>query len=414
MKILLATYWLLPHVGGVHAFMEQIRKAMSLRGHQVDLFGHSPDYKQYHMYSDGRTFEKAHVMPMIDSKLRSAGIAHYLDDPVIRQYEIDRYCLELAAAYFGLGEYDVIHAQDVFSARSLARVKPTHTPLVAHIHGSVAHELRAHFRDHPELGIGEHSPAWRYCHAMEYYGASSADVTVTANQWMKTILTRDFGVEPSRIEVFPYGLDTDTFRSRSVLATPVRKPAGKKVIACSARLTFVKGIDLLITALAQLKQVRQDWVCWLIGDGELRGDLERQARELGLQNDIVFWGFRQDAPAILAMTDIFVHSCILDNQPISVIEAQLAGTAVVVSDAGGLPEMVDHGKTGLVFPSRDTGMLCAYLYDLLQHDAYRARLAYASKLWAESHWSMSAMIERLAGVYETAGHIARSGGRGMP
>ncbi|SFB44431.1 Glycosyltransferase involved in cell wall bisynthesis [Cohnella sp. OV330] len=414
MKILLATYWLLPHVGGVHAFMEQIRKAMSLRGHQVDLFGHSPDYKSYHMYSDGRTFEKAHVMPMIESKLSAATSAPYLNDPVIRQYELDRYCLELAVAFFGLNEYDVIHTQDVFSARSLARVKPRHTPLVAHIHGSVAHELRAHFRDHPELGIGEQSPAWRYCHAMEYYGASSADIAVTANQWMKTILTGDFGVDPSRIEVFPYGLDTETFRARSMLATPINKPPGKKVIACSARLTFVKGIDLLITALAQLKNVRQDWVCWLIGDGELRGDLERQARALGLQDDIVFWGFRQDAPALLAMTDIFVHACILDNQPISVIEAQLAGTAVVVSDAGGLPEMVEHGHTGLVFPSRDTGMLCAYLYDLLEHGAYRARLAYASKKWAEAHWSMDAMIERLADVYERAGRIAQSGGRGVP
>ncbi|CAI6032084.1 glycosyltransferase family 4 protein [Cohnella sp. JJ-181] len=412
MRILLATYWLIPHVGGVWAFMDQIRKALERRGHQVDLLGHSPDYTRYHILNDGREFVKADVMPMIESKLSASGGMHYLDDPVIRQYETDRYCLELAAAYFGLGGYDIIHTQDVFSARSLSRVKPKHTPLVAHIHGSVAVELRAHFRDHPELGIGEQSPAWRYCHAIEYYGANSADIAVTANQWMKGLLTRDFDVNPSRVEVFPYGIEIETFRARSLPMTPVCKPVGKKVIACSARLTFVKGIDLLIAALAQLKAIRQDWVCWLIGDGELRADLERQARELGLQDEIVFWGFRQDAPALLAMSDIFVHACILDNQPISVIEAQLAGAAVIVSDAGGLPEMVEHGRTGIVFPSRNTDMLRAHMNYLLEHEAYRLQLADSARQWAASHWSMEAMMGRLDGVYATAGRIASGGGRG--
>ncbi|MEK0316742.1 glycosyltransferase family 4 protein [Cohnella sp. 56] len=408
MKILMATYWLLPHVGGVWAFMDQIRKRLEAMGHQVDMLGHSPDYTGYHMVGEERFFAKSLVRPLLESKLEGV---HYLSDPLIRQYEIDRYCLELAAASFGLEQYDVIHTQDIFAARALSRVKPKRTPLVAHIHGCVAHELRAHFREHPELGIDEHSPAWQYCHAMEYYGASSADVAVTANEWMKTLLTRDFGVVPSKIEVFPYGLDTAIFRERSILRSPVHKPAGKKVIACSARFTFVKGIDILISALARLKAIRQDWVCWLIGDGEQRGELEQQCASLGLQHDIVFWGSRGDAPALLGLSDIFVHACILDNQPMSVIEAQLAGNAVIVSDAGGLPEMLEHGRTGLVFPSRDTAQLCGCMDYLLEHETYRSQLAENARQWALQHWSMDVLIERILEVYGRAGHIARERGR---
>lgn len=408
MKILLATYWLLPHVGGVWAFMSQLRRRLEAMGHEVDLLGHTPDYSGYHIVGTGRYFAKSQVMPLLKSKLSQA---YYLQDPAIRQYELDRYCLELAAASFGLARYDLIHTQDVFSARALARVKPKRTPLVAHIHGSVAHELRAHFRAHPELGIGEQSPAWRYCHAIEYYGASSADIAVTANQWMKTLLARDFGADPSRIEVFPYGMDAATFRSRSVLRSPVLKPPGKKVICCSARLTFVKGIDLLIDALGQLKQRRQDWVCWLIGDGELRATLENQAAILGLRDDVVFWGVRDDAPALLGLSDIFVHACILDNQPISVIEAQLAGNAVIVSDAGGLPEMVEPDVSGLVFNSRDTRQLCELMDELLANEPRRARLAETAKQWAELHWSMDIMLARLMAVYgRAAANAAEKGG----
>ena len=167
-------------------------------------------------------------------------------EPVVWQWEIERYCLELSAAYFGLDKYDVIHTQDVLSACALNRVKPKRTPHVAHLHGSVAIELMTHFRTHPELGIGENSPAWYYFRAIEHYGAALPDVTVTANQWMKNMLTNQFGVAPDKITVFPYGLDTDSFWARHAAYAPLQKPVGKKVIIFPARLTFVKGINLLI------------------------------------------------------------------------------------------------------------------------------------------------------------------------
>lgn len=400
MKILLATYWLIPHVGGVWAFMEQIRNRLTAMGHEVDLFGNSPDYSCFHIYNKGLSLEKRHLLPILEAKLSSAQTPSLHTQPIIWQYEYDRYCMELAAAYFGLEQYDVIHTHDIFSARALSRVKPKHVPLVSHIHGSVAGELFTHFRLHPELGIKENSSPYNYFQAMEHYGASGSDLTITANQWQRNMLIQQFKVPAHQVTVFPYGLDQGPFWAKYAAGTEVRRPPGKKVIIFPARLVFVKGINILIDALAMLKNVRQDWVCWIVGDGKDRGELEQQVLRHGLIQEVAFLGQRNDIPALLGQSDLFVHSCIQDNQPFSVMEAQLAGVPVLVSSAGGLPEMVEHGVTGLISPAGDPGTLYYQLDLLLANDAYRISIGQQAQKWAQQQWSLDLMMERLMNVYQ--------------
>lgn len=399
MRILLATFWLIPHVGGVWNFMNQIRARLAAMGHEADVLGNSPDYSSFHIPNKGLSLKKSHLLPMLWKKLGPDYAPYLHSQPVIWQNEYDRYCLELSAAYFGLEQYDVIHAQDVISARALSRVKPAHVPLVAHTHGSVAGEMFSHFSLHPELGIAVNSPAYNYYKAMEYYGASGTDLTITANNWQRNKLIYEFGVSPEKIAVFQYGMDQVEFQHKFAAGTPIVRPPGKKVIIFPARLSFVKGVNVLIDALAALKTVRQDWVCWIVGDGNERGRLEQQAAENGLQGLVSFLGSRDDVPALLGQADIFVHSCLQDNQPFSVMEAQIAGLPVLVSSAGGLPEMVEHGVTGLISPPGDPITLYHQLVLLLDNDSYRLALGSQAKAWAQEHWSIELMMERLLQVY---------------
>jgi glycosyltransferase involved in cell wall biosynthesis len=401
MKILLATYWLIPHVGGVWNFMDQIRNRLEQLGHEVDLLGNSPDYSKFHIVNKGLSLDKSHLLPMLKAKLGPVHAPLLHEKPVIWQNEFDRYCLELSAAFFGLEQYDVIHAQDVISARALSRVKPKRTPLVAHTHGSVAEEMFTHFQLHPEQGIGVNSPAYNYFKAMEHYGASGADFTITANHWQRNKLIHEFGVPPEKVAAFQYGLDPVPFWNKYAAGTPFRRPEGKKVIIFPARLVFVKGVNVLIDALAALKNVRQDWVCWIVGDGEDRTRLEQQALRHGLKDEVAFLGKREDIPALLGQSDIFVHSCMQDNQPFSVMEAQLAGLPVLVSSAAGLPEMVQHGVTGLISPVGDSTTLFHQLDLLLGNDSYRILLGQQAQAWAKDHWSLELMMERLLNVYHT-------------
>ncbi|MDR9856676.1 glycosyltransferase family 4 protein [Paenibacillus sp. VCA1] len=402
MKILLATYWLIPHVGGVWKYMTQIQQRLEAMGHQVDLLGNSPDYSRFHIVNRGREISKEWIRPFVRTKLAREYAPQLHADPLIHFYEEDRYMMELSAAYFGLDQYDVIHTQDIFAARAMARVKPAHVPLIAQVHGSVSEELHNHFRLNPHLGIQEHSPAWKYFQSIEYYGASSGNVTVTSTQWQKRLLLA-LGVPEQRINVFQYGLDTQQFWQQARSGTNVARPGDKKVIICPARLSFVKGIDVLIAALGILKSMRpQDWVCWIVGDGEKRDELRNQAMALSLQNDVLFFGERHDIPALLTQSDIFVHSCIQDNQPFSVMEAQIAGLPACVSNAGGLPEMVEHGVTGLVSPVKDPLTLAQHLNMLLTNDEYRRIVGLNAARWAQEHWSLDQMIDRLLNEYARA------------
>ena len=400
----MATYWLIPHVGGVWKFMNDIKRYLEAMGHEVDILGNSSDYSKFVIYNK-KELSKEHLQPMLDAKLGVNESSNIGVDPFINFYERDRYMLELAAAYFGLDQYDVIHTQDIFSARALGRVKPKNKPLLSHFHGSVTQEFHNHFNLNPQLGIGQESPAWKYFPSLEYYASLSAYPVITANLWQKNKLVHELHVPEEKVQVLHYGLDQQKFLNDTTIPCDVQKPSEKKVIICPARLVFVKGIDVLIAALGLLKAQRQDWVCWIVGDGNKRGELEQQVVNLGLQYDVLFLGERQDVPALLMKSDIFVHSCLQDNQPFSVMEAQLAGLALCVSSAGGLPEMVEHGVTGLVSPVQDIVTLSQHLQLLLEQDELRAALGNNAKIWAKEHWSMENMIHRLLNVYSSLVHV---------
>ena len=402
MKILLATYWLLPHLGGVWPYMKQIKQRLEALGHSVDMMGNSPDFTKFHMVSDQREIAKDLLKPLLFAKLDASTFPDLNFDRWVYDIEIDRYSMELSAAFFGMDQYDLIHTQDVISARALSRVKPKKTPLIANIHGSISREVMlAVYNQSPNREL-QKLPIWNYYRTMEYYGATSADITLTSTHWLKNLMVQDYGVPAASIDVFQYGLDTATFWERYSAGTDLQKPPGKKLIICPARLVFIKGIEVLLSALGLVKQSRSDWVCWIVGEGELKGALEKQAASLGLQNDVQFIGYRDDVPALLGLADIFALPSIQDNQPFSVMEAQVFGLPSVVSDAGGLPEMVEHGKTGLVSPVGDANVMADHLNLLLQDDAYRQMLGANAKAWGESHWSLDLMITRLLDVYQKA------------
>ncbi|MFB5267227.1 glycosyltransferase family 4 protein [Paenibacillus enshidis] len=403
MNILLAMYWPIPHLGGVWPFMLQIKRELELLGHHVDLFGNSPDGTKYHIVNQGRELSKEFILPLQERKLNEAASPLLHVDSWVRNVELDRYCMELSAAYFGLDHYDLIHTQDVISTLAMNRVKSKHTALVATIHGSLAREFMLWQQD---SGYRE-SPVWKYYWALEHNGAAAADVTITPTHWLKNILVQDFAVPEQQVSTISNGLDTDKFWSVCAQGTDLTAPDGKKVMICPARLVHIKGLHFLISALQLLKQRRSDWVCWIPGEGDKKEELIQQALAAGIAEDVVFLGQRKDVPALLQQADIFVHPSIQDNMPFSVMEAQVAGLPAVVSNAGGLPEMVQHEVTGLVSAVGEVETLASHLEFLLVHDEVRANMGAAAKAWGTEHWSLEHMIGRYLQAYQRALRLIR-------
>ncbi|MBA4544329.1 glycosyltransferase family 4 protein [Thermoactinomyces daqus] len=372
MRILLATFWAVPHLGGVWNYMTQLKNKLDSLGHQVDLLGYGHDNNYIHMVTQDRKLAKEMLLPLVYSKLNQQNSLIHSQNEVVRYTELQRYCYQIAAFHFGLQNYDVIHTQDVISTGCINGAKPKEVPLVATLHGSVAHEMRY------QLKTIHKSPtshlAREYFDKLEYIGATSAEYTIVSNNWLKRILTNEFLVPEGQVKVFPYGYNTEDFIRRIGEPCSLQTPANKKVILYTGRLVELKGIHHLISALGQLKQLRDDWVCWIVGDGEKKAELQIQSMTSGLDKDILFLGKRDDVPSLLARADLFVFPSLFDNQPLSVIEAQLAGKPVIVTDAGGLPEMVEHGVTRIIVPAGDTNALCAQMNLLLEDEAYRKRL----------------------------------------
>ncbi|MDQ0970531.1 glycosyltransferase involved in cell wall biosynthesis [Neobacillus niacini] len=405
MKILLATYWPIPHVGGVWSYMVQLKKKLESLGHEVDMLGYDEDNISVHIVNENRKVDSDKLLPLLNAKLNAQTYPAIYANDLVKYTEFHRYVYELSAAYLGLEKYDVIHTQDVISTASIDRVRPEKSTLIATLHGSVAHEVR-----HQLKTIHKSNTSYMarvYYDELERLGATSAEVTIVANEWLKNILTNEFQVPNEQIKILHYGFDTENFIKRSKEKSSILRPKNKKVIIYSGRLVELKGVHHLIAALSELKKVRKDWVCWIVGNGDYQEELKVQRKVLGLEDDILFFGKREDIPYLLANSDIFVLPSLLENQPLSVIEAQIAGKAIIVSDVGGLPEMVEDGVTGLVTPAGDTKTLYKKINLLLDDEKYRKRLGSNAKKWGMTHWSMDKGVKELTEIYKSA--ISESG-----
>ncbi|WP_308633960.1 glycosyltransferase family 4 protein [Paenibacillus silvisoli] len=404
MKILLATFWGLPHVGGVDLYIRQLKLGLEQRGHKVDILCRFPDGSGYSILNKRRHLPRKAVYSLVESNVKTYFKKNLPGlEPIIQDAEIEQYCYEMGAAYLGVDSYDLIHAQDVISARALSRIKRPLTALVTTIHGHLAGEwfislLREGHLENPE----RRERLWQYAVMREQLGLNCADAATLPTQWMKQMLVDDFAVPADKLNVVPNGIDIKGFTDQLHGESEIRSASGKKIIICPARFDVIKGHKYLIRALAKLRRERDDWVCWLVGSGGLEFNLRELVKLHGIEQNIAFLGTRRDVPALLRQSDIFVLPSLQDNHPYAVMEAQVAGKAVVVSNAGGMPEMVAHGETGLVFPVGDDEQLYHYLRSLLSDDQLRHHLSSQAKHAGNERWSLDTMMSRMDAVYELA------------
>ena len=398
MKILLATYWNIPHLGGVWNYMQQLKKSLEEHGHEVDLLGFGEDNTIVHIVNTGKKVDKSELLSFLQAKMTPELYPNLYVNKLVEYTEFQRYVFELAAVYLGIEEYDLIHTQDVISTACINRVRNSNTPLVATLHGSVAHEIRH------QLQTIHKSPnsymAKEYFDELEHIGATSSDVTIVANHWLEDILMKEFNVTQQQIRVMHYGFDTEQFIKQKNYQTLLERPKDKKVILYSGRLVELKGVQYLIQALSKLKAVRQDWVCWIVGEGELKSELKLLTKSLKLEDDIYFFGSRDDVPAILTKSTIYVLPSLIENQPLSLIEAQLSGKPSIVSNVGGLPEMVNHGVNGLLVEPSDVHGLFVNLNRLLTDAILAKNLGNNAKKWGMTHWSFENGLNKILNLYE--------------
>jgi glycosyltransferase involved in cell wall biosynthesis len=184
----------------------------------------------------------------------------------------------------------------------------------------------------------------------------------------------------------------------AVDVAPVRLADSPTVIEV-ARLAEVKGQHVLISAMTRVEATAVLAGRDLEQNGAYEDELRSEAERLGVSGRIVFAGYRDDVPALLAGCDVFCLPSFVEGLPLVVLEAMAHGKPVVATPVGGTPELVVDGETGLLVEPGDAGALADALSALLADRERAARMGAAGRERVLREFSASAMVERVLGLY---------------
>jgi glycosyltransferase involved in cell wall biosynthesis len=209
---------------------------------------------------------------------------------------------------------------------------------------------------------------------------------------------------PARIGVVANGVDLTRpapgAQETEALRAALRIPDGAPVVGTVGRLAEIKRQDLLLRGFARLRERLPDCHLVLVGDGVAGGELGRLAEELGQGAHVHFAGYQAQPERYLALMDVFALTSRSEGMPVAVLEAWAARVPVVAARVGGLPEMIESGRNGLLFDFGDEAGLVSLLETCLRDRAAADRLRSAARADVEARYSLAATVQTYARVYE--------------
>lgn len=239
------------------------------------------------------------------------------------------------------GKFDCIHAHDWLVAYSAKTLKDAYKiPIVSTIHATEAGR-----------NSGIHDDVQRYINDTEWLLTYESSEVIVNSNYMKCELQRLFGLPFEKINVIPNGINLTNFNGIDRDYDFRRKYAmdNEKIILYIGRLVYEKGIQHLIAAMPKIINGYNDTKLIIGGRGGMYDELKEQARALGIENKVYFTGYlsSKEVQKMYKCADIAVFPSTYEPFGIVTLEAMLAGVPTVVSDIGGLDEIVDHGVTGM-------------------------------------------------------------------
>ena len=177
-------------------------------------------------------------------------------------------------------------------------------------------------------------------------------------------------------------------------------PEETKLVGIVARLVPIKNhvcfLEAARVVLAHYDNVR----FMIVGDGELRSTLEQKARDLGIEDRVIFMGFQYNLQKIYAGLDIIALSSYNEGLPVALIEAMAAGKPVISTDVGGVVDLILDGDNGLLVPSNDPKSLAEATLYLLEHPDRRKMMGVAGRKKVYPHFDKKRLVGDIDNLYE--------------
>lgn len=301
---------------------------------------------------------------------------------------------------------------DVSAAWRLARVIRRLQPHIIHAHdphGVAMAGMALSMGAASRWRSGRRAPALVAARRVDFHLRSNSfsrwkyrqvDCFITASEAIRSMLIAD-GVPAERVITVHEGIEVD--RIDAVPAVNVHEalwlPHRAPLVGNVAALVPHKGQRYLIEAAHLVVQTIPDARFVILGEGELREHLEHLVREHHLEKHVFLPGFRTDVIGCIKGFDLFVMSSVTEGLGTSLLDAMACRTAIVGTRTGGIPEVVDDPRTGLLVEPRDPRALAAAIVRLLQHPEERERLVDAGYARVRERFTVERMIAETAAVY---------------
>ena len=242
----------------------------------------------------------------------------------------------------------------------------------------------------------------RFYHRLDAAMQRLADRTVILTEAQRRQLPG--GEDRSRVSVIHNAVDADRPAPTSVggpaTRSALRIDSATPLVVVVSRLSPEKGVDVFLRAfrlvVGQVAGVR----ALIVGDGGLRRSLESLSRDLGLERDVLFVGYTSTPGDYLLAADVVVLPSRSECLPNVALEAMALGKPVVATSVGGVPEVIEDGRSGLLVPSEDETALAAAIERTLVDRPLSERLAGAGRSRVKEHFSAGAFGDAVLSLYE--------------
>jgi glycosyltransferase involved in cell wall biosynthesis len=298
---------------------------------------------------------------------------------------------------------------DLSSAWKLSRVIKRLEPDIVHAHDPHGVAMASLALSFGAAAQGRTAPALVAARRVDFHLKGNSfsrwkyrqvDCFIAASEAIRQMLVGD-GVPAARTVTVHEGIDLE-----HVLAAPAVNvheafwlPHHAPVVGNVAALVPHKGQRYLIDAAHLVVREVPDARFVILGEGELREHLEKQVREHHLEKHVFLPGFRADVLGCLKAFDIFVMSSVTEGLGTSLLDAMACARPIVATNAGGIPEVVKDGETGILVPPRDARAMARAIVSLLTHSDERRQMGEAGLKRLRSRFTVERMVSETASVY---------------
>ena len=397
LKVLMLSWEYPPHiVGGLGAHVGARAPALVRAGVQVQVV--TPRWK------GGEEYEPLAIVKSRARKTLPPSV-HRINPPVMRMgnYFADAQQTNLnleeqaQRLYDRNGGFDLIHAHDWLVAFAGTSLKRTHkTPLLATIHATERGRGRGF------LG-GDSSQA---INGVEWWLTYEAWRVITCSQFMTAEVREYFNVPPDKIDIVPNGVDASPFDEldkvdlgefRKRWASP-----DEQIVFNVGRVVHEKGAHLIVEAAPQVLAQKPNVKFIIAGTGSMVDQLKRRAGELGVAEKVIVAGFISDPDRnrLLKVANAAIYPSLYEPFGIVALEAMAAKCPVIVSEVGGLKEVVKHDVTGVkIYPDNIESTAWGILHTLQDDAAAQARAAKAYRI-VKNDFNWDRIAEQTIEIYE--------------